>query len=103
MVLPVELGQGRRAGLLGCDWTVEQGRFRIARILRGDVWELYLTHRITKRFIFKADYMRYNFDYSQSGWHMGSAKPLDSVPPPILSFPSPKSMDKFLLGLTARF
>jgi hypothetical protein len=71
--------------------------------VRGDVWELYLTHRITKRFIFKADYMRYNFDYSQSGWHMGSAKPLDSVPPPILGFPSPKSMDKFLLGLTARF
>jgi hypothetical protein len=71
--------------------------------VRGDVWEIYLTHRISKRFIFKADYMRYNFDYSQSGWHMGAAKPLDSTPPPILGFPSPKSMDKFLLGLTARF
>ena len=71
--------------------------------VRGDVWDLYLTHRITKRFIFKASYMHYNFDYSQSGWHMGAAKPLDSVPPPILGFPSPTSMDKFLLGLTARF
>ncbi len=71
--------------------------------VRGDVWELYLTHRITKNFILKADYMHYNFDYSQSGWHMGSPKPLDSNPPPILGFPSPKSMDKFLLGLTARF
>jgi len=71
--------------------------------VRGDVWELYLTHRITKNFIFKADYMHYNFDYSQSGWHMGAAKPLDSTPPPILGFPSPSSMDKFLLGLTARF
>ncbi len=71
--------------------------------VRGDVWDLYLTHRITKRFILKASYMHYNFDYSQSGWHMGAAKPLDSTPPPILGFPSPKSMDKFLLGLTARF
>ena len=71
--------------------------------VRGDVWELYLTHRISKRFVFKADYMHYNFDYSQSGWHLGAAKPLDSVPPPILGFPSPTSMDKFLLGLTARF
>jgi hypothetical protein len=34
---------------------------------------------------------------------MGSPKPLDSSPPPILGFPSPKSMDKFVLGLTARF
>ena len=71
--------------------------------VRGDVWDLYLTHRITKNFILKASYMHYNFDYSQSGWHMGAAKPLDSTPPPILGFPSPKSMDKFLLGLTARF
>ncbi len=71
--------------------------------VRGDVWELYLTHRITKNFVFKAAYMHYNFDYSQSGWHLGAAKPLDSTPPPILGFPSPESMDKFLLGLTARF
>ena len=71
--------------------------------VRGDVWELYLTQRITKNFIFKADFMYYNFDYSQSGWHMGSPKQLDSVPPPILGFPSPKNMSKFLLGLTARF
>jgi hypothetical protein len=71
--------------------------------VRGDVWELYLTHRITKRFIFKADYMRYNFKYSQSGWHMGAPKELGTDPPPILGFASPSSMDKFLLGLTARF
>ena len=71
--------------------------------VRGDVVEVYLTHRIAKRFIFRATYMHYNFDYSQSGWHMGAPKPLDSTPPPILGFPSPTSMDKFLLGLTARF
>ncbi len=71
--------------------------------VRGDVWELYLTHRISKRFILKADYMMYNFDYSQSGWHMGAPKALESEMPPILGFPSPTSMDKFLLSLTARF
>jgi tricorn protease len=39
---PNGLEQGpraRRAGLLGCDWTVDQGRFRIARILRGEPGE----------------------------------------------------------------
>jgi len=71
--------------------------------VRGDVVELYLTHRIAKRFILRATYMHYNFDYSQSGWHMGAAKPLNDDMPPILGFPSPTSMDKFLLGLTARF
>ena len=71
--------------------------------VRGDVVELYLTHRIAKRFILRATYMHYNFDYSQSGWHMGAAKPLNGDMPPILGFPSPTSMDKFLLGLTARF
>ena len=29
----------RPAGLLGCDWTLEGGRFRIARILRGEAAE----------------------------------------------------------------
>lgn len=39
---PSGLAQGatpRPAGLLGCDWAVEQGRFRIARILRGEEGE----------------------------------------------------------------
>ena len=71
--------------------------------MRCSVWDLYLTHRITPRFIFKASYMHYDFKYSQSGWHLGAPKELDSTPPPILGFPSPTSMDKFLLGLTARF
>ena len=71
--------------------------------VRGDVVEVYLTHRIAKRFIFRATYMHYNFDYSQSGWHMGAPKPLEGDMPPILGFPSPTSMDKFLLGLVARF
>ncbi len=68
---------------------------------RGSVWELYLTHRITKNFILKLDYMKYDFTYSQSGWHMGAPKELDSTP--ILGFPSPTSADRFLLGLQARF
>jgi hypothetical protein len=69
--------------------------------VRGDVWELYLTHRITKNFILKLDYMRYNFDYSGSGWHMGAPKDLDSTP--ILGFASPSDADRYLLGLQARF
>ncbi len=69
--------------------------------VRGDVWELYLTHRITKNFVLKLDYMKYNFDYSGSGWHMGAPQKLDSTP--ILGFASPSDADRYLLGLQARF
>jgi hypothetical protein len=71
--------------------------------VRGNVWEAYLTHRIAKRFILKLDYMKYTFDYSQSGWHLGAPKELGTTPPPILGFASPSSLDKFMLGFTARF
>jgi len=93
------------AWFLGIKWDIWNTDDLIApkTSVRGDVFELFLTHRITKRFILKADYMRYNFDYSQSGWHMGAPKKLESTPAPILGFASPTSMDKFLLGLTARF
>ena len=69
--------------------------------VRGDVWEVYLTHRITKNFILKLDYMKYDFSHSGSGWHMGAPKDLDSTP--ILGFPSPTDANRFLLGLQARF
>jgi hypothetical protein len=69
--------------------------------VRGDVWELYATHRITKGFIVKLDYMKYDFEYSGSGWHVGAPKPLDSTP--VLGFATPSSMDKYLLSLQARF
>ena len=69
--------------------------------VRGNVWEFYLTHRITRHFILKLDYMRYNFKYSGSGWHMGAPQELDSTP--ILGFASPSDADRYLLGLQARF
>ncbi len=69
--------------------------------VRGDVWELYATHRITKGFIVKLDYMKYDFEYSGSGWHVGAPKPLDETP--VLGFATPSSMDKYLLSLQARF
>jgi len=81
--------------------VAEDSLFAPKTSVRGDVWELYLTHRITKNFILKLDYMKYNFDYSGSGWHMGAPKDLDSTP--ILGFPSPTDADRFLLGLQARF
>ena len=68
---------------------------------RGDVWELYLTHRIARRFLVKVDYIRYDYDYSGSGWHLGAPKPLDATP--ILGFPTYDRIDKFMVGMTARF
>jgi hypothetical protein len=68
---------------------------------RGDVFETYLTHRINSRFIFRADYIHYNYKYSGSGWHLGAPKLLDSNP--ILGFPTYKSAYMVSAGLTVRF
>jgi len=68
---------------------------------RGEVYETYLTHRISDRFIFKADFQDYLYRYSGSGWHVGSPKPLNSTP--ILGFPTYDSAWMFTLGITARF
>jgi len=68
---------------------------------RGEVYETYLTHRISDHFIFKADYIRYNYTWSGSGWHIGAPKRLDSNP--ILGFPGYDTANMFTLGLTAQF
>jgi hypothetical protein len=68
---------------------------------RGNVTETYLTHRINSRFIFKADFIKYLYTYSGSGWHVGAPKLLTSQP--TLGFPSYSGATMFSLGLTARF
>jgi len=70
---------------------------------RGDVYEAYLTHRIRNRFVFKVNYMHYDYEYSGSGWHMGAPKALDSMPPPILGFPTYDQVDKYSITFSARF
>ena len=68
---------------------------------RGGVYETYLTHRINDRFILKADFIKYLYDYSGSGWHVGAPKQLDSSP--ILGFPAYQGSTKLSIGLTTRF
>lgn len=68
---------------------------------RGEVYESYLTHRISERFIFKASFIDYNYRYSGSGWHVGAPQPLNNSP--ILGFPTYDSAWMFSLGITARF
>jgi len=68
---------------------------------RGGVWEIYLTHRVTKRFIAKLDFMKYEFDYSGSGWHLEAPEDLDSTP--MLGYPTYDSATKIALSMTARF
>jgi hypothetical protein len=68
---------------------------------RGNVYETYLTHRISDRFILKAGFIDYNYNYSGSGWHIGAPKPLNSTP--ILGFPTYNNAWMVTLGLTARF
>ena len=68
---------------------------------RGNVFETYLTHRINSRFIFKADYIKYLYDFSGSGWHLGAPKRLDSNP--ILGFPTYSRASMITVGLVTRF
>lgn len=68
---------------------------------RGDVFEVYLLHKINKRFQFKLDYIDYSYDYSGSGWHMGAPKELDSVP--VLGFPTYDSANMWKIGLVVKF
>ena len=68
---------------------------------RGDVYETYVTHRIYERFILKLGYIRYNYNYSGSGWHVGAPKDLNTTA--ILGFPTYKDAQMLTLGLTTRF
>jgi len=68
---------------------------------RGNVFETYVTHRINSRFIVKADYINYTYNYSGSGWHIGAPKLLDSNP--ILGFPTYKKAQMFTLSTIVRF
>lgn len=65
---------------------------------RGEVYETYLTHRINDHFIFKTDYIRYNYAW---GLALGCPKKLDSTP--LLGFPTYDTASMFTLGLTAEF
>ncbi len=68
---------------------------------RGEVYEVYLTHRITSRFILKGDYIVYNYRYSGSGWHIGAPQKLDGTP--ILGFPTYSDAQMFSLSTIVRF
>jgi hypothetical protein len=68
---------------------------------RGQVYETYLTHRISDHFLFKADYIRYNYTWSGSGWHIGEPKRLSSTP--LLGFPGYDKANMVTAGLTAEF
>ena len=68
---------------------------------RGDVYEAYITHRLTKNFIAKLAFIHYEYAYSGSGFPLGAPKDLSSTP--VLGFPAYKKASMVSLGLTARF
>jgi hypothetical protein len=68
---------------------------------RGDVWEVYLTHRIRDRFVFKLDYMYYDYDYSGSGWLLGAPKDVGDLN--IHATPVYEDASKVMASFQARF
>jgi hypothetical protein len=68
---------------------------------RGSVYETYVTHRITKKFIAKLGFIYYDYEYSGSGWQLGEPKKLDETP--VLGFPTYENAGKVALSFMARF
>jgi hypothetical protein len=68
---------------------------------RGEVYETYLTHRISDHFLFKGSYINYNYTWSGSGWQVGAPKRLTSTP--MLGFPTYDTAKMFTFGLVAEF
>jgi hypothetical protein len=68
---------------------------------RGEVYETYLTHRISDHFLFKGSYINYNYIWSGSGWQVGAPKRLNSTP--MLGFPTYDTAKMFTFGLVAEF
>jgi hypothetical protein len=68
---------------------------------RGDVYEAYITHRINKYLIAKGDYIRYNAQWSGSGWDVGAPQKLSATP--VLGFPTFNSANMGTFSMIARF
>ncbi len=68
---------------------------------RGDVYESFITHRISNHFILKGDYQRFHYNWSGSGWDVGAPERLSSTP--LLGFPTYDRGTLLTAGLTARF
>ncbi len=68
---------------------------------RGQVYETYLTHRITPHFILKLDYQRFHYTWSGSGWDVGAPERLSDSP--LLGFPTYDRGSMMTVGMTARF
>jgi hypothetical protein len=68
---------------------------------RGEVFEVYLTHRLNNGFIIKGNYINYNYRYSGSGWHIGAPKRLSETP--ILGFPTYKDAQVLTVSTIVRF
>ncbi len=68
---------------------------------RGNVYETYLTHRISDHFMLKGSFINYDYTWSGSGWQVGAPKRLNSSP--ILAFPTYDTARMFTAGLIASF
>jgi len=68
---------------------------------RGDVFEAYLIHNLSRRFMVRLGYIDYSYDYSGSGWHIGAPKKLDSSP--VLGFPTYENAKMVSLTMSASF
>lgn len=68
---------------------------------RGNAYEAYLSQVIGKYLALRLSGVRYDNQYSGSGWHVGEPKALDSTP--ILGFPTYSDVWNVRLAATVRF
>ena len=68
---------------------------------RGSVWEAYGIYKLNRWINFRLGLQKYNYEYSQSGWHLGTPKKLDEEP--ILGFPNYKDVSVISFSTNVRF
>jgi hypothetical protein len=69
--------------------------------VRGDAYEAFVSQTVGKNLSIRLSGIRYDNEYSGSGWHVGEPKLLDGNP--ILGFPTYSEAWDVRLGLTVRF
>lgn len=68
---------------------------------RGNVYEFYLNQRFGRQTQLRVSALKYDYEYSGSGWHVGEPKPLDEMS--VLGFPTYKDMFNLRVAMTVRF
>jgi hypothetical protein len=101
-VVPVSVGVEYNHGDKNW-WSYTAGADDIGNKLatRGDVWEAYFNWNFDDHIALRGGYVKYNYDYAFSGWHIapGPIDYFDLDNNPVMPYPFPKEVDNLYFSL----